>query len=89
MQAIPYWQQAGQKAVERSANLEAIAHLSKGLEVLKTLPDPLQRTRQELDMQITLGSALIATKGFAAPEVLQAYARARELCQHVLLHGCR
>jgi predicted ATPase/class 3 adenylate cyclase len=83
VQAIPYWQQAGQKAVERSANLEAIAHLSKGLEVLKTLPDPLQRTRQELDMQITLGPALIATKGFAAPEVLQAYARARELCQHV------
>jgi predicted ATPase len=32
-------------------------------------------------MQTTLGPALVATKGFAAPEVLHAYARARELCQ--------
>ena len=37
-QAIPYWQQAGQRAIERSANVEAINHLTKGLEVLKTLP---------------------------------------------------
>ena len=34
-----YWQQAGQRAVERSAYTEAIIHLSKGLEVLKTLAD--------------------------------------------------
>jgi predicted ATPase len=33
-QAIPYWQRAGQRALERSANLEAIGHLTKGLEVL-------------------------------------------------------
>jgi predicted ATPase len=38
-QGIPYWQQAGQRALERSANLEAVAHLTKGLEVLATLPD--------------------------------------------------
>src|SRR6202008_2909939 len=38
-QAIPYWQRAGQRANERSAHAEAISHLTKGLEVLKTLPD--------------------------------------------------
>jgi predicted ATPase len=38
-QAIPYWQRAGQRAIERSANLEAIGHLTRGLDVLKTLPD--------------------------------------------------
>ena len=82
-QAIPYWQRAGQRAIERSANLEAIGHLTKGLEVLATLPDTPERTQQELDLQITLGPALMATKGYAAPEVEQVYARARELCQQV------
>ena len=59
-QAIPYWQRAGQRAVERSANLEAISHLTKGLEVLATLPDTPERAQQELDVQITLGPALMA-----------------------------
>jgi len=82
-QAIPYWQRAGQRAIERSAHLEAIAHLSKGLEVLGTLPDTPERAQQELDLQITLGPALSATKSWAAPEVGRAYARARELCQQI------
>jgi TOMM system kinase/cyclase fusion protein len=82
-QAIPYWQRAGQRAIERSAHLEAIAHLSKGLEVLGTLLDNPERARQELELQTTLGPALIATKGYAAPEVEKVYARARELCRQI------
>jgi predicted ATPase/class 3 adenylate cyclase len=82
-QAMIYWQRAGQRALERSAHLEAISHLTKGLEVLKTLPDTPERTRQELNLQTALGPALIATKGYAAMEVEQAYARARALCQQV------
>jgi predicted ATPase len=82
-QAIRYWHKAGQRSVERSANVEAIAHLTKGLELLKTLPDTSERALQELTLQRHLGVALIVTKGFAAPEVEHAYARARELCQHV------
>src|SRR5262249_43045213 len=80
-QAIPYWRQAGQRAVHRSANVEAISHLTKGLELLKTLPDTPERTQQELRLQIALGTPLIATKGFAAPEVEHVYTRARELCR--------
>src|SRR5262249_54373028 len=53
------------------------------LELLATLPDTAERAQQELVVQITLGPALIVTKGYAAPEVLQAYARAREICQQV------
>jgi predicted ATPase/class 3 adenylate cyclase len=82
-QAIGYWQQAGQRAIERSANLEAIGHLTRGLGILTSLPDTLERAQQELAMQTTLGPALAVTKGHAAPEVLHAYARARELCQQV------
>jgi predicted ATPase len=81
--AVSYWQRAGERALQRSANLEAIEHLTRGLNILKTLPDTLERAQQELAMQTTLGPALAVTKGHAAPEVLHAYARARELCQQV------
>jgi class 3 adenylate cyclase/predicted ATPase len=81
--AIPYWQKAGQRAVQRSANVEAISHLTKGLELLKTLPDTPERIQQELRLHVTLGIPLVATKGFAAPEVEQIYARARELSEQV------
>jgi predicted ATPase len=81
--AITYWQRAGERALQRSANLEAISHLTKGLEVLRTLPDSPERLQHELDLQITLGQALTVTKGYAAPEVGHTYARARELCQQV------
>ncbi len=82
-QAIPYWQRAGQRAVQRSANVEAITHLTKGLELLKTLPDTPERTQQELSLQTTVGPAWMAIKGYAAPEVERAYTRALELCGQV------
>ncbi len=82
-QAIPYWQQAGQRASQRSAYMEAVAHLTKGLELLTALPDTTERAQQELELQTALGPALMAAKGYAAPEVEHAYARARELCQQM------
>jgi predicted ATPase len=80
---VAYWQQAGQRALERSATLEAVAHLTKGLEVLGTLPDTPERAQQELALHITLGPTLMNTKGFEAPDVEHVYARARALCQQV------
>jgi predicted ATPase len=47
------------------------------------LPKTSERAQRELDLQLTLGLALIATNGMAAPEVEQTYARARALCQQV------
>jgi tetratricopeptide (TPR) repeat protein len=82
-QAIIYWQRAGQYATERSANVEAISHLTKGLEVLKALPDTVERTQYELMLHITLGAPLMMIKGYAAPDVEQSYTRARELSQQV------
>ena len=81
--AIPYWQRAGQRAIQRSANLEAIGHLTKGPELLKQLPDTPERAQQELDFQLALGPVFHAVKGQGAPEVEQTYARARELCGQV------
>ncbi|MGE0827250.1 MAG: adenylate/guanylate cyclase domain-containing protein [Candidatus Binatia bacterium] len=82
-QAIPYWQQAGQRATQRSAHVEAISHLTKGLELLRALPDTPERAQQELTLQIVLGTPLMATKGLAALEVGKAYTRALELCRRV------
>jgi predicted ATPase len=81
--AIPYWQRASRRAVERSAHAEALSHLTNGLALIKTLPMTLESTQQELDLQVTLGSALAVTKGYTTPEVGHAYARAHELCGHV------
>jgi len=82
-QALPYWQRAGQLAVERSANIEAISHFTKGLELLKALPETPERIQQELTMQLAIGAPLLLIKGPTAPEVAHAYARAQELCQEV------
>jgi class 3 adenylate cyclase/predicted ATPase len=81
--AITYWQRAGQLALQRSANQEAIRHLTTGLELLAIQQETPERAQQELDLLIALGPALIAAKVQAAPEVEQTYARARALCQQV------
>jgi predicted ATPase len=82
-QAIPYWQQAGEGAVRRSANVEAVAHLTRGLELLKTLPDTPERAQQELTLQLALAMPLGITKGHAAPEMGTVFTRAIELCRQV------
>jgi predicted ATPase len=79
--AVEYLTLAGQQAAQRSANSDAVNHLTTALELLKALPNTPVRAQHELVVQTTLGPALMNTKGPAAPEVLHAYARARELCQ--------
>ena len=81
--AVEYWVKAGQQAVHRFADREAVGHLEKGLSVLLTLPDSPERARLELTLQTSLGPALMATKGYAAPAVGEAYRRARDLCQQL------
>ncbi len=81
--AVDYWQRAGQRALQQSANQEAIAHLRQGLALLTTLPETSARLRQELDLQVALGSVLMATKGYAAPDVERTYARSQELCDQI------
>ncbi|MFQ5930123.1 MAG: adenylate/guanylate cyclase domain-containing protein, partial [Acidobacteriota bacterium] len=81
--AVEYLKLAGQQAVQRSANAEAISYFTSALELLKTLPTSPERVQQELTLQIAMGVPLVATKGHGSPEVEKAYTRARELCQQV------
>ena len=67
--AIPLWQAAGELALKRMALTEAIAHLNQGLELVSTLPRSSQRDASELGLRTRLGTAWMALKGWAAPEV--------------------
>src|ERR1700704_175512 len=80
-EAIGYWQRAGQQAVERSANIEGIAHFSNGLELVQSLPQGAARDQLELDLRVALGVPLIASRGYSSPEVEKTYGRARELSE--------
>ena len=93
--AVGYLLKAGQQAIMRSAMTEAMAQFQKGLDLLPSLPDDRGRQQHELDLQIGIGQALLATKGYSAPAVAEAYGRARELAEQLdrpdylapLLHG--
>jgi predicted ATPase/class 3 adenylate cyclase len=81
--AIGYWLKAGERAAGRSANLEAVRQLTRGLETLQTLPESPERDRRELTFQIAIGTPLIAVQGYSAPETGAAYSRARVLCERL------
>jgi predicted ATPase len=83
VRAMEYWRRAGQRAIERSAHVEAINHLEKGLKLVATLSDTHQRFEQEVELLTTLGVALFAVNGQASEEVGRTYARAREICQKI------
>jgi len=79
--AIEYLQKAGQQAAQNSAHMEAVSHLTIALDLLTTLPDTPERVQRELILQLALAASLQITKGPSAPEVGDAYTRARVLCQ--------
>jgi DNA-binding winged helix-turn-helix (wHTH) protein/predicted ATPase len=81
--AVHYLHRAAEKASQCYAPWEVVALLSRALTLLNQLPESSERTQYELAIHMTLGPAFIATKGQAALEVAQTYARARMLCQQV------
>jgi class 3 adenylate cyclase/predicted ATPase len=81
--SVAYWRKAGRRSAARSTMSEAAAQFQKALGQLALLPDTTNRRRQELEFWNALGAALRAVKGQAAPETGHAYARARELWEHL------
>ena len=77
--AIQYWSKAGERALQRSANAEAAAHLTSAIELIGVSPKGGSESRLELRLQMALGSAARAIHGHAAPETLRVYTRARDL----------
>ena len=77
--AIEYLQKAGQRAIQRSANTEAIGHLKHALELLHSLSKDPERARTELELEVLLGQAMIAGRGYAADETKEVLLRAKNL----------
>ena len=77
--AIDYWLKSGKLALSRSANAEAVKHLRRGLELTQSQTTSDMRIHKELDFLLALGPATSATEGYAAPEALGVFLRARDL----------
>jgi class 3 adenylate cyclase/tetratricopeptide (TPR) repeat protein len=81
--AARYWLRAGQRAVARSSNLEAIRHLNNGIDLLERLPKESASGLLAFNLYLSLGQAYYVVKGPAAGETSSAYSRAQELVVHV------
>jgi predicted ATPase len=81
--AIRHRYRAGEIATQRGAAREAVAHLTRALELLASQADRSARAEEEIALQIALGGPLMATRGRGAPEVERAYLRAQALCEQV------
>jgi class 3 adenylate cyclase/tetratricopeptide (TPR) repeat protein len=79
-QAIGGWQRAGDLAVSRAANREAIHHLMRGLSLIASLPAGTRRDARELSAQLSLGHALVGARGWGHPDTRAAWERAHALC---------
>ncbi|HSY22472.1 MAG TPA: adenylate/guanylate cyclase domain-containing protein [Polyangiaceae bacterium] len=76
--AVPLLQQAGMRALGRTAMAEAVRHLGHALHVVQSFDEPA-RSKAETELQAVLGPAYMATLGWAAPEVERSTARLRDL----------
>jgi predicted ATPase/class 3 adenylate cyclase/ribosomal protein L40E len=83
IKAVEYLGRAGQQALQRSAHADAISSLTAATNLLQRIPDSPERVQRELRLQLALGPALIAVKGWAAPEVERVFTHARELCERL------
>lgn len=81
--AIPYWQQAGVSATERSAHHQAIVAFTKAIELVQTLPESPEHLETELMLRMNLGAPLIGLRGWGIPEVEATFTRALELCRRI------
>jgi tetratricopeptide (TPR) repeat protein len=77
--ALDYWEKAGHLAARRSANHEAEHHFGNALRLLRADPRAQQMAKRELSLLIAMGASVMATHGYASPEVRDTYGRAREL----------
>jgi len=82
-EAIAYWHKAGAAAASKSANAEAVDQFRRGLALVEALLDAREQAKCELNLQMALGPALVATKNWNNPDTGRTYARALELCRQL------
>jgi class 3 adenylate cyclase/DNA-binding response OmpR family regulator/predicted ATPase len=77
--AVETLQSAARRAIENSANAEAIAHLTRALALLTSLPEKPERDRLRFGSEVLLAQARIARHGYAAPQTRETLIRAKSL----------
>jgi tetratricopeptide (TPR) repeat protein len=82
-QAIGYWREAGRRSQSRSSHAEAVGHFTRGLEQVSLLAESPARDAIELDFQANLSVSLIASRGYASPDLESVHARARDLAERI------
>ncbi|MBV8869347.1 MAG: AAA family ATPase, partial [Acetobacteraceae bacterium] len=75
--AVTHWRRAGERAMRRWANVEAVQHFTRAIELLPALPEGAERNRLEFGLNAGLGDAMGEIKGYNAPEVQEVYSRAQ------------
>jgi tetratricopeptide (TPR) repeat protein len=92
--AVEYWKRAGDHTMARGVYVESMRHFNRGLALLRRLPESPERLQQELGLTESFGTAQLATRGYTAPEVVEAFSRAAALCEQLggdvsprVLHG--
>ena len=81
--AVEYTLRAGEKAARRSAIQEAASHFARASELISHLDEEQETRTQQLRTFVNLGTVLMVVKGYGAPEVIEAFSKARDLCQTV------
>jgi class 3 adenylate cyclase/predicted ATPase/DNA polymerase III delta prime subunit len=81
--AIAYWTAAGERAVRRAANTEAVRHFRRALALLGDQAETPERAAMELKILAELGPAILSTQGWTAPEVEIVYDRALKLARAI------
>src|SRR6185437_3235573 len=81
--AIEYLRRSAMQALSRGASIQAVKDLEAALGSLNSIPAGVERDLAELQVLNPLGTAYIATRGYAAPEVGPIFQRAREICATV------
>src|SRR6266850_301360 len=79
--AVEYWHRAARRGAERSANIEALSHFHRAIELLKELPEGSERNALELELLLARGAPLLSVKGYASDDMEHNYRRAKELLQ--------
>ncbi len=78
--AVEHFHRAGQRAIARSAQAEAVRHLRRALDLLGSLPEGRARDARELGIQTLLGLSLVATEGYGSAAVECSFERAEAIC---------
>jgi len=81
--AIHYLRLAGEQASRRAANAEALALLGAALQLISKEPDGPERARRELEIRVAVSAVLIASKGYAAPELETQFDQMFRLCEQI------